>query len=102
MTYRDNPEIAKKYYSRKWKKLRHYKLIQNPLCERCLQKGFYNAAKIVHHKEYITETNYLDDNVFFNIDNLEALCQDCHNKEHFEDKKEYTFDINGDVIKVNA
>ena len=102
MTYRDNPEIAKKYYSRRWKKLRHYKLIQNPLCERCLKKGFYNAAKIVHHKEYITDLNYLDDYVFFNIDNLEALCQDCHNKEHFEDKKEYTFDINGDVIKVNA
>lgn len=102
MTYRDNPEIAKKYYSRRWKKLRHYKLIQNPLCERCLKKGFYNAAKIVHHKEYITDLNYLDDYVFYNIDNLEALCQDCHNKEHFEDKKEYTFDINGDVIKVNA
>lgn len=100
MTYRNNPEIAKKYYSRRWKKLRHYKLIQNPLCERCLKKGFYNAAKIVHHKEYITDLNYLDDYVFFNIDNLESLCFDCHQKEHFKTKVDYTFDEKGNLIKA--
>ena len=100
MTYRDNPEIAKKYRSKRWQKLRHFKLIQNPLCERCLQRGYYNAAKIIHHKEYVTDLNYEDDNVFFNIDNLESLCFDCHQKEHFGAKKEYTFNANGDVIKI--
>lgn len=54
----------------------------------------------MHHKEYITDLNYEDDNIFFNIDNLECLCQDCHNKEHFsDDEEEYRFDENGDVIK---
>ena len=39
MTYRDNPEIAKKYKSKRWQKLRKYKLLMtNGLCERCLKK----------------------------------------------------------------
>lgn len=38
MTYRDNPEIAKKYKSKRWQRLRRQKLILNPLCERCDKK----------------------------------------------------------------
>ena len=97
--YRDNPEIAKKYKSKRWNSLRHQKLLLNPVCERCLKKGIYNATAIVHHKEYVTDKNYLDDNVFFNIDNLESLCRDCHNKEHFAEEAEYSFNENGDVVK---
>ena len=63
------------------------------------RSGIYNSAYIVHHKEYVTDINFQDDNIFFNIDNLESLCKDCHNKEHFEEKEEYVFDENGDVIK---
>lgn len=99
MTYRDNPEIAKKYKSKRWQKLRHQKLLLNPMCERCIEKGIYNSAYIIHHKEYITDKNYEDDNVFFNIDNTESLCFDCHQKEHFAEKQEYSFDENGDLIK---
>lgn len=100
MTYRDNPEIAKKYRSKKWRMLRKQKLAINPLCERCQKKGFYNSAYIVHHKDYVTDQNYFDDSIFFNLDNLESLCLDCHNKEHFGDKQEFSFDINGDLIKI--
>lgn len=101
MTQRDNPEIFKLYNSAKWKKVRKLKLAISPFCERCQEKGLYNSAYIVHHKDYITQENYQDGNVFFNLDNLESLCIECHNKEHFEgkDKKEYTFDENGDIIK---
>ena len=56
-------------------------------------------AFFVHHKEYITNLNYEDDNVFFNIDNLESLCFNCHQKEHFSEEAEYSFDENGDLIK---
>ena len=38
MTYRDNPEIAKKYKSKRWQKLRKQKILLNPFCERCLKK----------------------------------------------------------------
>ena len=64
-----------------------------------IRSGIYNPAKIIHHKEYVTDLNYEDDNIFFNIDNLESLCQDCHNNEHFTEEAEYSFDKNGDLIK---
>ena len=99
MAYRDDPEIAKRYRSRRWRLLRQTKVLINPFCERCLAKGIYNSAYIVHHKEYVTDLNYMDDNVFFNIDNLESLCLDCHNKEHFGTDEEYFFDENGNVVK---
>ena len=99
MTYRDNPEIARKYKSKRWQRLRHQKLLLNPFCERCIKKGIYKPTEIVHHKEYVTEENYQDDEVFFNIDNTESLCLDCHNKEHFSSKEEYSFDENGDLIR---
>ena len=99
MTYRDNPEISKKYKSKRWQRLRYQKLLLNPMCERCLSKGIYNSAYFIHHKEYVTDENYEDDNVFFNIDNLESLCKKCHNEEHFAEKDEYEFDENGDLVK---
>lgn len=99
MTYRDDPLIAKKYHSKRWQKLRKQKIILNPVCERCYKKGIIVPTYIVHHKEYITDNNYMDDNIFFNINNLESLCIDCHNKEHFEEKQNYYFDEEGNVIK---
>lgn len=97
MTYRDIPEIAARYRSDRWEKLRKLKKLHDPFCERCLKRGIYEPARIVHHKEYITLENYLDDNVFFNIDNLECLCQKCHNQEHFGEKLDYYFDDKGDI-----
>ena len=44
----------------------------------------------------------MDDNVFYNIDNLESLCFDCHQKEHFAEEDEYIFDENGDLIKNDS
>ena len=42
----------------------------------------------------------MDPNIFFNIDNLESLCFDCHQKEHFrKDSTDYYIDSNGDVKK---
>lgn len=38
MTYRDDPEIARKYKSKRWQKLRQHKLIKDPICERCKKK----------------------------------------------------------------
>ena len=63
------------------------------------RSGLYVPAFFIHHKEYITDLNYEDDNIFFNIDNTEGLCKKCHNKEHFGEEAEYSFDENGDLIK---
>ena len=50
---------------------------------------------IVHHKCYIDANNIYDTSITLNFDNLELLCMDCHNKEHFASK---IFDSNG-VVK---
>lgn len=74
-------EFAKKFYkSKAWKQCRQaYFASKHGLCERCS-----DAGKIVHHKVYINEFNINDADITLNADNLELLCQDCHNKEHFE------------------
>ena len=64
-----------------------------------IRSGLKIAAYFVHHKEYVTDKNYEDDNVFFNIDNLESLCKKCHNQEHFGEEAEYIFNENGDLMK---
>lgn len=51
---------------------------KNGICERCGA-----PARIVHHRKYITRANINNPAITLNWDNLEALCQDCHNKEHF-------------------
>lgn len=97
MRYQDNPLIRKKYNSTKWQKVRKLKILQtNGLCERCLKEHKYEPGVIVHHKEYINESNYFDDDVMYNLDNLELLCEEHHLQEHFKQKNR--FDENGDLI----
>lgn len=82
--------IQKNFYRRKvWKTCRDsYMAQQGGLCERCLKRGLIVPADIVHHKIYLTEESYQDPSVALNFDNLEALCRDCHNKEHFKKETE--------------
>jgi hypothetical protein len=49
---------------------------------------------IVHHKNYIDVKNIWDTSITLNADNLELLCIDCHNKEHFEQND---FDQSGEL-----
>ena len=67
------------------------------LCERCGKPGY-----IVHHKIHLTPGNINDPNITLNWDNLEYLCQDCHNKEHNTSKvnRRYKFDDKGNVIPI--
>lgn len=37
---------------------------------------------VVHHKQYLTEDNYMIDSIAYDESNLELLCIDCHNEEH--------------------
>ena len=91
------------YNSKKWERCRKSYLSKHNLCERCLIRGEYVPAKIVHHKTYITESNIHDTDITLNHDNLEALCQECHNYEHLNKDIElrYTFDKEGNVIPID-
>lgn len=92
-------EYAKPFYnSKKWRRIsKKYLDTQYRICERC-----GNVANVVHHKEYITPENIKDPMITFDWKNLEALCNDCHNKEHkaeyAEIRSDVMFDENGNVV----
>jgi 5-methylcytosine-specific restriction endonuclease McrA len=67
------------YKSLAWQKCRRaYRAKRFGICERCGK-----PAKIVHHKIYLNQKNISDPSVSLNFDNLELLCHECHNLEHF-------------------
>lgn len=84
------------YQSLGWKKTRDkYMESHDNICERC-----GNPAKICHHKIWLTKKNINDPYITLSWDNLEALCQDCHNKEHHKKKVNlrYTYDDEGNIL----
>lgn len=90
-------EWAKAFYlSKAWKDTAAaYMLSVNDICERCGE-----PAKICHHKTWLTRDNINNPYITLAWDNLEALCQDCHNKEHHKQKPKlrYSFDEEGNIL----
>ena len=60
----------------------------HPLCERCLKKHVISPSEETHHKIKLTPENIDRPEIVLNWDNLEALCRDCHKKEHGQERKE--------------
>lgn len=84
------------YKGAKWQKVSAaYMASKNYMCERCGAPG-----KICHHKTYITPHNIMDPAITYNFDNLECLCQDCHNKEHTAKGSRAQFDEHGNITRV--
>lgn len=74
------------YESPEWRKCKaEYLKKANHLCERCLAKGLYEPAKIVHHKVHLSEETMTPE-LMYGFDNLMAVCQRCHNEIHGEDR----------------
>lgn len=69
-------------------------------CNATLKTYTAEPAKIVHHKRWLNRDNINDTDITLNWDNLEALCQDCHNKEHHKSapRLRYRFDADGGII----
>lgn len=76
--------IDRKFYeSKTWRDCQKaYMTKVNHLCERCLARGRYEPAVVVHHRVHLTEENYGNAELTYGFDNLEALCLACHNDEH--------------------
>ena len=92
-------EFARQFYNSKaWKQVRlAYIAKVHGLCERCS-----GAGKIVHHKIYLNESNIHDPMIALGFENLEYLCQDCHNDEHMGRRaieKGLMFDEQGQLIR---
>lgn len=86
------------YKSTTWQKCRRaYIISQHGICERC-----DGAGKIVHHIIEITPANINNPDVTLNWDNLQLLCQDCHNIKHHGGEatvEGVAFNVDGDVVK---
>ena len=97
-TYTDK---AKKFYhSDKWKRTQKaYKSFKHGICERCGKPN----AEIVHHKKYLNDERLNNPEYSLNWENLELLCINCHNKEHFlrysPTQEGLKFDENGNLVK---
>jgi 5-methylcytosine-specific restriction protein A len=97
-------EWAKAFYNSKaWQQCRdgYIQTVQG-LCERHLKKGMIKPGKIVHHKILLTLENINDPNVTLSWENLELVCQDCHNNEHHSTDATangLTFDENGELVR---
>ena len=92
-------EFAERFYkSRRWRDTRRaYLASVGGLCERCLKKGLYHPAVIVHHKTYLTPDNIDDPKVSLAFDNLEAVCRECHEQEHSGSGRRYIVHEDGTV-----
>lgn len=74
-----NKRYADFYASSPWRRTRLYKLSINPMCEVCERNNVKTIASIVHHKDEIRTAIGWEKRL--DIDNLESICQSCHNKE---------------------
>ena len=92
-------EWARPFYtSTAWRKTqRAYMESKHYVCERCGKPAY-----IVHHKTYLTPKNIGDPAITLAWDNLEALCQTCHQHEHFTSRataEGLRFDASGQLTK---
>ncbi|CED59839.1 HNH endonuclease [Moritella viscosa] len=62
------------YNSAKWKKLRHKKFLNNPLCQDCLELNITTPMDCVDHVKEITDYPELA----YTYLNLRSLCYSCH------------------------
>lgn len=97
-------EYAKAFYkSAAWKHTQAaYKSKMGGLCERCRANGMISPGVIVHHKTYLTPENIYNPSIALAFDNLELLCQACHNQEHTGIVRRYKVDELGRVISEGA
>ena len=98
-------EFAESFYkSLAWRKSRAAFLASKfHACERCQNRN--GIGNIAHHKEYLTPDNIDDVRVTLSWDNLECLCQVCHNKEHHREEGSVTreglvFDASGQLVEI--
>ena len=62
------------YNNEKWRRFRVAYLNRNPLCVNCLKNNKANPATVVDH----IEPHKGDLELFWNSDNYQALCANCH------------------------
>ena len=75
----ENKKYSQFYHSTAWRNVRKAKLLDQPLCEVCMTQGKYTHADMVHHKIELRSPNGWKYRL--DLNNLESICYECHNKE---------------------
>lgn len=80
------------YSSKKWIKTRNeIKKRDKMICQSCHK--VITGRYIVDHIKPLSIYNYHDWRFAYNPDNLQLLCQDCHNKKTFQYKTQKRFNL---------
>ena len=86
------------YKSKQWQKVREICISRaGGLCEECAKQGIIKPAVVAHHIKPITKANVNNPEITLNLDNLMALCMDCHAKKHHPNMRRYKIDEFGRV-----
>lgn len=72
-------------YTKRWQQEREVFLEAHPLCEECMKHGLYVKATDVDH---ITPHRG-DESLFWDVNNLQALCHSCHSKKTAREDRAY-------------
>lgn len=79
--HKRNRQAVAFYNSAAWQRARAAALTRdNHLCQPCLRRKHLTPATTVHHIKSLEEAPELA----LDLDNLESICESCHNKEHPE------------------
>lgn len=76
------------YNKKEWKELRNLKISNNPLCEICYKEGRLVPAQCVDHIIPVTLENVSDK--FYDYQNLQSLCNNCHYEKTHGRKTRYS------------
>ena len=84
------------YCSKKWRRVSAaYLSSKSYICERCGA-----PAVVCHHKKWLNDVNVHDPKISLDFENLEALCQECHNAEHGSKHDVAVFNDAGELVGV--
>ena len=73
------PAAHARGYDKRWERLRNWYIAQHSLCEgECKKNNVVTAATVVHHVVSVEE----DPGRRLSVENLRALCSDCHQAAH--------------------
>ncbi len=79
---RIEPEVIRRLrWSRRYRRWRAGILRYEPLCRPCSESGFTVAAAEIHH----IEPAHLEPERFWDRDNIQPICKDCHENRHAGD-----------------
>lgn len=76
------------YNTQAWRKLRAAVLRDNPLCVECKKNNITTVAKVVDHIQNVSsgQTPLQREMLMWDVNNLQTMCQQCHNKKSGTEK----------------